>query len=85
MVGSRVDFLIKNYYHHHPVHFFLKPIFADLIEYFSINYWHIDIVVIILIINNNNLLNSVPVHKGWDSVVGIATRYGLNGPGIEFR
>ena len=24
-------------------------------------------------------------HKGWDSSVGIATRYGLDGPGIESR
>ena len=23
--------------------------------------------------------------KGWDSSVGIATRYGLDGPGIEYR
>ena len=22
---------------------------------------------------------------GWDGLVGIATRYGLDGPGIEFR
>jgi hypothetical protein len=25
------------------------------------------------------------IHVGQDSVVGIATRYGLDGPGIEFR
>jgi hypothetical protein len=24
-------------------------------------------------------------HQGWDSVVGIETRYGLDRPGIEFR
>jgi len=38
-----------------------------------------------------NLLNRVkyPTHRqisvGWDISVGIATRYGLNGPGIESR
>jgi hypothetical protein len=25
------------------------------------------------------------VHVGWDSAVGIETRYGLGGPGIELR
>jgi hypothetical protein len=25
----------------------------------------------------------IGLHVGWDSIVGIATRYGLDGPGIE--
>jgi hypothetical protein len=25
------------------------------------------------------------VHVGWDSAVGMETRYGLDGPGIEFQ
>jgi hypothetical protein len=26
-----------------------------------------------------------PRHKGWDSLVGVVTRYGLDNPGIESR
>ena len=41
----------------------------------SLNHWLI-----------RKLFNSVARHHvGWDSSVGIATRYGLDGPGIESR
>jgi hypothetical protein len=31
------------------------------------------------------IMNTMNIIRGQDSVVGIATRYGLDGPGIEYR
>jgi hypothetical protein len=46
---------------------------------------HIYMYIYIIVEYTKHVLKIALKMVGWDSSVGIATRYGLNGPGIESR